>query len=343
MSEPGLDTTSTTCWPTTGITRSSFAQRGLRRGGAGRGGDGHLHGLPDRAAGDGRAAASGTPRSSEPPAAGSPRTLWSAASLGVHLLQVDRILIVPHSRCAMAGGGRRRDHRRIREATGADAVLASPFGASSRPAARLAADVERSRATRTWPAGPWSAASATTWTPGCWTAGSLTPMAHRVHPRHCGRSARVCCWYRRPRHGRSVSACTSACSSIPDYEDPDGTPSYADVNGLNAVTYETLGRGTRADDRGCTASLAAPGELFGSPHPAHAGRLMLHQLILSRPACPRPDGSTSHGRPLDLRRLSRRHRGGRSSTSAWTGPTSSGYSFGGGRLLAGVSISPRAR
>ena len=40
--------------------------------------------------------------------------------LGVHLLQVDRILVVQHTRCAMASGDENALRRRVLEATGAD-------------------------------------------------------------------------------------------------------------------------------------------------------------------------------------------------------------------------------
>ncbi|MBA3528189.1 MAG: carbonic anhydrase [Propionibacteriaceae bacterium] len=64
--------------------------------------------------------------------------------LGVHLLGVDRILIVPHTRCAMGGGDDADLARQVREATGAD-VSGLRLGASPDQLARLAEDVVRLR------------------------------------------------------------------------------------------------------------------------------------------------------------------------------------------------------
>ena len=44
-----------------------------------------------------------------------------ALVLGVHLLGVDRILVVPHTRCAMASSTEEELHRRVSESAGMDA------------------------------------------------------------------------------------------------------------------------------------------------------------------------------------------------------------------------------
>ncbi len=59
--------------------------------------------------------------------------------LGVHLLRVDRILVVCHTRCAMANDDEHL-RRQIAEATGADAS-GLDFGGDPDQEARLAADV----------------------------------------------------------------------------------------------------------------------------------------------------------------------------------------------------------
>ena len=61
--------------------------------------------------------------------------------LGVQLLQVARILIVPHTRCAMASGTDDDLRRVITEKTGSDATWMS-FGASPDQAGRLRTDVD---------------------------------------------------------------------------------------------------------------------------------------------------------------------------------------------------------
>ena len=61
--------------------------------------------------------------------------------LGVQLLQVDRILIVPHTRCAMASGTDDDLRRVITEKTSSDATWMS-FGASPDQAGRLRTDVD---------------------------------------------------------------------------------------------------------------------------------------------------------------------------------------------------------
>ncbi len=64
--------------------------------------------------------------------------------LGVHLLAVTRILIVPHTRCAMASGEDADIVARVRERTGAD-VSDLTIGASTDQQARLAEDVRTLR------------------------------------------------------------------------------------------------------------------------------------------------------------------------------------------------------
>ena len=62
-----------------------------------------------------------TPRSSATRAAASPSAALEALVLGTHLLNVDRILVVPHTRCAMASSTenelRHADHRAVRGST----------------------------------------------------------------------------------------------------------------------------------------------------------------------------------------------------------------------------------
>ncbi|MCB0910207.1 MAG: carbonic anhydrase [Propionibacteriaceae bacterium] len=61
--------------------------------------------------------------------------------LGVNLLRVDRILVISHSRCAMASGHDDDLRRRITEASGLDAS-GYDFGADPDQSGRLRADVE---------------------------------------------------------------------------------------------------------------------------------------------------------------------------------------------------------
>jgi carbonic anhydrase len=61
---------------------------------------------------------------------------------GVHLLQVNRIMIIPHSRCAMAAADDEVIIERIREASGADASWVR-FGASADQRRTLRRDVEK--------------------------------------------------------------------------------------------------------------------------------------------------------------------------------------------------------
>ncbi len=64
--------------------------------------------------------------------------------LGVHLLGVDRIMVVPHTRCAMASGDDADVAERVRQATGAD-VSQMTLGASPDQLARLEEDVSTLR------------------------------------------------------------------------------------------------------------------------------------------------------------------------------------------------------
>ena len=63
---------------------------------------------------------------------------------GVHLLQVDRILVIPHSRCAMGAADDDVLIERIRESSGADASWIR-FGASADQRRTLHRDVEKLR------------------------------------------------------------------------------------------------------------------------------------------------------------------------------------------------------
>ena len=65
--------------------------------------------------------------------------------LSVHLLGVNRILIVPHTRCAMASGEDADLIAKVRETTGED-LSDLRIGASTDQHARLAEDVETLRA-----------------------------------------------------------------------------------------------------------------------------------------------------------------------------------------------------
>jgi carbonic anhydrase len=66
-----------------------------------------------------------------------------ALILSVHLLGVDRILVVPHTRCAMVGTEAELQQR-VRDACGSDTELPT-FGAVEDQPAALRADVERVR------------------------------------------------------------------------------------------------------------------------------------------------------------------------------------------------------
>lgn len=67
-----------------------------------------------------------------------------ALVLGVHLLNVDRILIVPHTRCAMASNTEAELHERISASSGQDASWQA-FHVIEDQVAALAEDVARVR------------------------------------------------------------------------------------------------------------------------------------------------------------------------------------------------------
>lgn len=67
-----------------------------------------------------------------------------ALVLGAHLLNVDRILIVPHTRCAMASNSEAEIHERISASTGTDATW-QDFHVISDQVATLGEDVHRVR------------------------------------------------------------------------------------------------------------------------------------------------------------------------------------------------------
>jgi carbonic anhydrase len=67
-----------------------------------------------------------------------------ALVLGVHLLGVDRILVVPHTRCAMASATEAELHERVAASAGMDAEW-QPFHVVADQLAALAEDVNRVR------------------------------------------------------------------------------------------------------------------------------------------------------------------------------------------------------
>lgn len=67
-----------------------------------------------------------------------------ALVLGAHLLNVDRILIVPHTRCAMASNSEAEIHERISASAGTDATW-QDFHVISDQVATLGEDVHRVR------------------------------------------------------------------------------------------------------------------------------------------------------------------------------------------------------
>lgn len=68
-----------------------------------------------------------------------------ALVLGVHLLGVDRILVVPHTRCAMASSTEQELHDRVSASAGTDASW-QPFHVVPDQLEALAEDVARVRA-----------------------------------------------------------------------------------------------------------------------------------------------------------------------------------------------------
>ena len=77
----------------------------------------HLHGLADRPAADARALHPGDAKIFRNPGGRVTPQALEALVLGVHLLRVERILVIPHTRCAMASrdpGGAAGAGRRVR-------------------------------------------------------------------------------------------------------------------------------------------------------------------------------------------------------------------------------------
>ena len=68
-----------------------------------------------------------------------------ALVLGVHLLGVRRVLVVPHTRCAMASASQDEVRRRVGESAGQDASWQT-FGVIADQEAALADDVQKVRA-----------------------------------------------------------------------------------------------------------------------------------------------------------------------------------------------------
>jgi carbonic anhydrase len=68
-----------------------------------------------------------------------------ALVLGVHLLKVERILVVPHTRCAMASATQEELRRRVGESAGQDASWQT-FGVVTDQRAALEDDVHKVRA-----------------------------------------------------------------------------------------------------------------------------------------------------------------------------------------------------
>jgi carbonic anhydrase len=67
-----------------------------------------------------------------------------ALVLGVHLLGVDRVLVVPHTRCAMSSATEAELHERVSASAGLDATW-QPFHVVSDQLAALREDVQRVR------------------------------------------------------------------------------------------------------------------------------------------------------------------------------------------------------
>lgn len=67
-----------------------------------------------------------------------------AVVVSIHLLRVNRVLVVPHTRCAMASATEAELHQRIGEAAGKDAAWMS-LGASTDQVGSLRADVAKVR------------------------------------------------------------------------------------------------------------------------------------------------------------------------------------------------------
>lgn len=71
-------------------------------------------------------------------------TMLKGAVMSVHLLNVDRILVVPHTKCAMASSTEKDLHQIIAERSGLDTSWLT-FGASPDQIERLHADVAKLR------------------------------------------------------------------------------------------------------------------------------------------------------------------------------------------------------
>ncbi len=114
--------------------RRPLRPRGLRRRRQGRRGHRDLHGLPDRSAGDAGPRAGGREDLPQPRRAGHPAGPRGAGA-GVHLLGVDRVLVVPHTRCAMASKSQEEMRAAVGESAGQDASWQTLRG-GRRPAGR---------------------------------------------------------------------------------------------------------------------------------------------------------------------------------------------------------------
>ena len=101
-----------------------------------------------------------------------------AIVLGVHLLGVDRVLVVPHTRCAIATNTADELRDRVSESAGQDASW-QVFHVVEDQEAALRDDVRKVRAHPLIPDTVPSAASCTTWTPAC--SPSASDESARTH------------------------------------------------------------------------------------------------------------------------------------------------------------------
>lgn len=67
-----------------------------------------------------------------------------ALVLGVHLLNVKRILVVPHTRCAMSSSSEEQLHERVTASAGVDSTW-QPFHVITDPIGSLRLDIQRVR------------------------------------------------------------------------------------------------------------------------------------------------------------------------------------------------------
>lgn len=67
-----------------------------------------------------------------------------ALVLGVHLLNVNRILVVPHTRCAMSSATEAELHQRVTASAGVDSTW-QPFHVIEDPIGQLRLDIQRVR------------------------------------------------------------------------------------------------------------------------------------------------------------------------------------------------------